>query len=300
MTGHEFTDDELERWSRNILLPEVGVDGQRKLAAARALVVGAGGLGSPAILYLAAAGVGTLGIADGDRVELSNLNRQVLHGAADVGRPKVESARDAVLARSPACRVVTIFCRLTARNVRQTVRGWDVVLDATDNFPARFLISDACWLERVPLVSAGVVGFQGQLLTVLPQAGSPCYRCLLPEPSADQYAATCGQAGVLGAAAGVLGAMQAVEAIKVLLGIGHGFERRLLVYDALAGKVRIANRVKDPACALCGPKATIADVVEYRLTCCPGGVAGPDGCCMPAAPLKRQAKSVRRRGAKGR
>ena len=301
MSGRGLTDEYLERYSRNILLPQVGVAGQKKLLASSALVVGAGGLGSAALSYLAAAGVGRIGIVDGDRVELSNLNRQVLHGAADVGRPKVESAREAVLAINPACRVEVIGRRLTGETVRRTVRGWDVVLDAADNFPTRFIVSDACWLEEVPLVSAGVVGFQGQLLTVLPKADSPCYRCLIPEPPTDPFTATCAQAGVLGAAVGVLGSLQAVEAIKVLLGIGHGFERRLFVYNALEGKAQVLQRVKDPACALCGPKATITDVLEYRATCCPGGVCGPDGCCVPAEdPPRKPKESARKRGRKGR
>ena len=257
-----LTDEQRERFSRNILLPQVGAAGQRKLLDAGALVVGAGGLGSAALLYLAASGVGRIGIADGDRVEPSNLNRQVLHGAADVGRPKVDSAREAVLAINPACRVEVIRRRLTGETVRRTVRGWDVVVDATDNFPTRFVVSDACWMESVPLVSAGVLGFRGQLLTVHPARGSPCYRCLVPGPQEALSAATSAQAGVLGAAAGTLGAIQAVEAIKVLLNVGMGFEQRLLVYNGLEGTFRVIGRAKDPACVLCGPRANITDVTD--------------------------------------
>jgi len=304
MKSRQLTPAELDRYSRHILLPQVGVDGQRKLSAASALVVGAGGLGSAALAYLAAAGVGRIGIVDADRVELSNLNRQVLHASVSVGRPKAESARQAIEALNPGCEVCVIGRRLVAETVRRTVRGWDVVLDCTDNFPTRFIVSDACWLEKAPLVTAGVLGFEGQLMTVLPGGASPCYRCLIPEPPADRFVATCGQAGVFGPAVGVLGTLQAVEAVKVLLGIGYGFERRLLVYDALKGRLRVLDRVADPACALCGPRATITDVVEYQVTCCPGGVCGPDGCCTPAeTPVKspeRVKKTALKRGRKGR
>jgi len=292
MKSRQLTRAELDRYSRHILLSQVGVAGQRKLTESGALVIGAGGLGSAALAYLAAAGVGRLGIVDGDRVELSNLNRQVLHATAAVGRPKVESARQAIEALNPACEVKAIGRRLTGETARSTVRGWDVVLDCTDNFPTRFIVSDACWLEKAPLVTAGVLGFEGQLMTVLPGAVSPCYRCLIPEPPGDRFVAACGQAGVLGPAVGVMGTLQAVEAVKVMLGIGYGFERRLFVFDALKGRFRVMDRVADPACALCGPRATITDVVEYRVTCCPGGTCGPDGCCTPAeAPSKPKRNS---------
>jgi molybdopterin/thiamine biosynthesis adenylyltransferase len=296
-----LTAAELDRYSRHILLSQVGVAGQRKLTESGALVIGAGGLGSAALAYLAAAGVGRLGIIDGDRVELSNLNRQVLHASASVGRPKVESAREAVEALNPGCEVTVVGRRLSGETIRGAVRGWDVVLDCTDNFPTRFIVSDACWLENRPLVTAAVLGFEGQLLTVLPGGVSPCYRCLIPEPPADRFTVTCGQAGVLGPAVGVMGTLQAVEAVKVLLGIGYGFERRLLAYDALKGRFRVIDRVADPVCALCGPEAAITDVVEYRVTCCPGGVCGPDGCCTPAEPPpKSRKKPARKRGRKGR
>ena len=213
----------------------------------------------------------------------------------------MESARQAVEAMNPACEVKVIGLRLTGETVRRTVRGWDVGLDCTDNFPTRFIVSDACWLEKVPLVTAGVLGFEGQLMTVLPGGASPCYRCLIPEPPAGGFVATCGQAGVLGPAVGVMGTLQAVEAVKVLMGIGYGFERRLFVYDALKGRFRVMDRVPDPACALCGPHASITDVVEYRVTCCPGGTCGPDGSCTPAeSPPKRERNPARKRGRKGR
>jgi len=304
MKSRQLTAADLDRYSRHILLPQVGVDGQRRLSQSSALVVGAGGLGSAALAYLAAAGVGRLGIVDGDRVELSNLNRQVFYPSAAVGRPKAEAARDAIAALNPACEVTVIGRRLTGKDVRLAVRGWDVVLDCADNFPTRFIVSDACWLEKAPLVTAGILGIEGQLFTVLPGGASPCYRCLIPGPPADRFAAPCGQAGVFGPAVGVLGTLQAAEAVKVLLGIGYGFERRLFVFDALKGRFRVLDRVADPACALCGPGATITDVVEYRVTCCPGGVCGPDGCCTPAETpaksTKRVKKSAPKRGRKGR
>jgi len=304
MNGRQLTPAELDRYSRHILLPQVGVEGQRRLSDSGALVVGAGGLGSAALAYLAAAGVGRLGIADGDRVELSNLNRQVFYPLRAVGRPKAEAARDAVAALNPGCEVAVIGRRLTGENVRRAVRAWDVVLDCTDNFPARFLVSDACWLEKAPLVTAGILGFEGQLFTVLPGGASPCYRCLIPEPPADLFAVPCGQAGVFGPAVGVLGTLQAVEAVKVLLGVGCGFERRLFVYDALKGRFRVIDRMADPACALCGPRPTITDVVEYGVTRHAGSVCGPAGrrtpVQTPAKPAKRVKKSAPNRGRKGR
>ena len=292
MKSRQLTSAELDRYSRQILLSQVGVAGQRKLTESSALVVGAGGLGSTVLGFLAAAGVGRLGIVDGDRVELSNLNRVVLHTTAAVGRPKVESAREAVVALNPGCDVKVIGRRLTGKTVRRTVRGWDVVLDCTDNFPTRFIVSDACWLENVPLVTAGVLGLEGQMFTVIPGKGSPCYRCLVPDPPSDRFVAACGQAGVLGPAVGVMATLQAVEAVKVLLGIGYGFEQRLVVYDAFKGRFRVMDRVADPACALCGPRATITDVVEHRVTCCLGGTCGPDGFCTPVeSPLKPKRNS---------
>jgi adenylyltransferase/sulfurtransferase len=251
-TDAELGPEARRRFDRNIRLAAVGEAGQRRLLAARAAIVGAGGLGSAAILYLAAAGVGHLRIIDAERVELSNFNRQILHGDADLGRPKVESARETVLARAPACHVETVPERLTPENAPRLIRGGDVVLDCTDNFPTRFLVADACWRARVPLVSASVLRFEGQLLTVIPAERSPCYRCLLPAPPPPGESPTAADVGILGAVAGALGALQAVEAVKVLLGIGEDFSHRLLVYDGLKGTFRTVRRTRDPACPLCG------------------------------------------------
>ena len=267
-----FTNEQIERYSRHILLSEVGGVGQRKLLESSAFVVGAGGLGSPALLYLAAAGVGRIGVADADRVDLSNLQRQIIHQTADVGKSKVESAERAIRALNPGCDVQGFDARLTTQNVGEIVGGYDVVLDGSDNFPTRFLVADFCWFEHIPLVSAAVLRFEGQLLTVLPGEGNPCYRCLVPEPPPPDSIPSCQEAGVLGSVVGVMGMLQATEAIKLLLaGPGHGLggsmERRLLVYDALDCAFRSFARAKDPDCPLCGSRPSITGLVEYDVTC---------------------------------
>jgi adenylyltransferase/sulfurtransferase len=251
-----------------MLLAEIGGEGQRKLLRSSVFVVGAGGLGSPALLYLAAAGVGRLGIADGDKVESSNLQRQIAHATSDVGRPKGLSAGEAIRRLNPECDVQILPQRLTAGNIRQVIRGYDVVLDGSDNFPTRFLVADCCWFEKIPLVSAAVIRFDGQLMTVLPPgAGNPCYRCSFPGPPPSGLVPSCQEAGVLGAAAGVMGALQAVEALKVLLGLGGSLSDRLLVYDALECNFEMVQRERDPSCPLCGADPSIVDLVEYDLGC---------------------------------
>ncbi|MBM3472175.1 MAG: HesA/MoeB/ThiF family protein [Armatimonadetes bacterium] len=267
MPGFDFTTEQIERYSRHILLKEVGVEGQRRLLNSSALVVGAGGLGSPIIQYLAAAGVGRIGIADGDVVELSNLQRQIVHGTADVGRSKAVSAAEFVGGLNPDCRVDIIAERLTAANTREAVAQYDVVLDGSDNFPTRFLVADACWLEGVPLVSGAVLRFEGQLLTVLPGGASPCYRCYVPEPPPPGVIPSCREAGILGAVVGVIGTLQAVEALNLLLGFEVSLADRLLIYEALDCTFTKAKRGRDPECALCGPDRTITDLVEYEVSC---------------------------------
>ncbi|MHC4202288.1 MAG: HesA/MoeB/ThiF family protein [Planctomycetota bacterium] len=276
-----FTDDEVERYSRHILLPKVGGAGQRKLMDSSAFVVGAGGLGSPALLYLAAAGVGRIGLADADEVELSNLQRQIIHETRDVGSPKVASAERAIRALNPDCKVEALGERLAAGNVREIVRGYDVVLDGSDNFPTRFLVADCCWFERIPLVSAAVLRFEGQLLTVLPREGNPCYRCFLPEPPPAGSTPSCQEAGVLGAVVGVMGTLQATEATMLLLGAGEHMGDRLLLYDALDCSFHSFARAKDPACPLCGEHPSITDLVEYDLSCEPvaGRAGGAEASC---------------------
>lgn len=268
MNGFLLTDEQIDRYSRHILLRELGGEGQTKLLRASALVVGAGGLGSPALMYLAAAGVGRLGVVDSDKVELSNLQRQILHGTSDVGKSKVLSAEATIREINPDCEVRVLPERLGAANVRDIVSQFDVVLDGSDNFPTRFLVADCCRFEGIPLVSAAVLQFEGQLMTVLPGEGNPCYRCFLSEPPPPGLVPSCQEAGVLGSVVGVMGTLQATEAIKVVLGIGEVLSDRLLVYTALEGRFFTARRGRDPDCPLCGAKPTITELVEYDPVTC--------------------------------
>jgi sulfur-carrier protein adenylyltransferase/sulfurtransferase len=255
--------DQKARYRRHLTLPEVGEAGQTKLLAARVLILGAGGLGSPAALYLAAAGVGTLGIVDSDVVDASNLQRQVLHTVERTGQPKTESAREALTALNPDVRVVGFQERLTADNVERILQGFDVVLDGGDNFPTRYLLNDACVLLGKPLVHGSVFRFEGQVTTILPRQG-PCYRCLYPAPPPAELAPSCAEAGVLGVLPGVIGLLQATEALKLLLGVGAPLAGRLLTYDALAGRFRELQLCRDPQCAACGEGArpTLRDTLE--------------------------------------
>ena len=255
-----LTDDELERYARHIVLREVGGTGQAKLKAARVLVVGAGGLGSPLLLYLAAAGIGTIGIVDDDTVSLSNLQRQIAHRTGDVGRPKTASAGDAIGAINPGVTVNLHPMRLTASNALALIGGYDIVADGSDNFATRFLVNDACFLARRPLVFAAVTEFDGQLATFKAHDRShpyPCYRCLFPEPPPPGTAPSCSETGVLGAAAGVMGTLQALEVIKEVAGIGESLAGHLLIYDALATNFRKVRLSADPACALCGSNPSV-------------------------------------------
>jgi len=262
----ELTDDEITRYSRNILLQEVGGTGQERLKAARVLVVGAGGLGSPLILYLAAAGIGTLGIVDDDSVDLSNLQRQVAHTTDRLGTPKVQSAAAAARAINPATVIEAHETRLTEANALDLVSAYDIVCDGSDNFPTRFLVADACVLARRTLVSAAVLRFDGQLSTFKPHAhdGGPCYRCLHPAPPPDGLVPTCSEAGILGAVTGVMGSLQATEVLKEVLGIGESLSGRLLIWDALATRIRTVRLSKDPACPICGPHPRITSLGAAR------------------------------------
>ena len=261
----DFTEDEISRYSRHILLPEVGGTGQARLRAARVLVVGAGGLGSPLALYLAAAGVGTLGLVDDDRVELSNLQRQVAHTTGRLGQPKVRSAAEAVRAINPAVQVELHETRLTAANALDLIGRHDLVCDGSDTFATRFLVADACVLARRTLVSAAVLRFDGQLSTFRPHldADGPCYRCLYPAPPPDGLVPSCGEAGILGAVTGVMGSLQATEALKELLGIGESLSGRLLIWDGLGARFRTVRLRRDPACALCGAAPAIHDLSAH-------------------------------------
>ncbi len=258
----DFTEDEISRYSRHILLAEVGGVGQAKLRAAKVLIIGAGGLGSPLALYLAAAGIGTIGIVDDDVVELSNLQRQVAHGMADLGQPKATSAANAARAINPGLNIIEHRTRLSPENALELIAGYDIVCDGTDNFPTRFLVADACVLARRTLVSAAVLRFEGQLSVFKPHAGAecPCYRCLYPAPPPAGMVPTCSEAGVLGAVTGVMGTLQATEVLKEIMGIGESMAGRLLVWDALATRFRTIKLRSDPGCPACGPEATLKDL----------------------------------------
>jgi molybdopterin/thiamine biosynthesis adenylyltransferase len=256
-----FTEERLERYSRHIILQEVGVQGQERLHAARVLIIGAGGLGAPAALYLAAAGVGTLGIADADAVDLSNLQRQVIHHTPDVGKPKVESAADKVRAINPDVTVRTYCTFVSAENIGQLVAGYDFVIDGTDNFAAKFLINDACVLAGIPFSHGGILRFQGQTMTVLPRQ-SACYRCIFERPPPKDAVPTCAQAGVLGAIAGMLGTIQAAEALKHIVGAGHVLADALLTFDALEMNFRKVPLRRNRDCALCGEQPTITELFD--------------------------------------
>ena len=248
-----LSDDELERYARHIVLKEVGGPGQARLKAASVLVIGAGGLGSPLILYLAAAGVGRIGVVDFDTVALSNLQRQIAHRSQDVGLPKTLSAAHAASAINPHVEIIRHELRLTAATAPALLRAYDLVADGSDNFETRFMVNDAAFAVRRTLVSAAVTAFDGQLATFKPYAGEfPCYRCLFPAPPPAGSAPSCSEAGVLGAVAGVMGTLQAVEVLKEILNIGQGMAGRLLIYDALGARLREVKVRKDPHCILCG------------------------------------------------
>jgi adenylyltransferase/sulfurtransferase len=255
----DFTEAQLRRYARHIVLPEVGGLGQAKLLAAKVLVVGAGGLGSPLLLYLAAAGVGTLGVADFDRVDLSNLQRQVVHGTDRIGDLKVDSAADAVARINPEIRLVRHAERVMPENVARLIADYDLVADGSDNFATRYLLNDACYFARKILVSAALLRFDGQLSTFKAWAGEghPCYRCIFREPPEPGLIPSCAEAGILGALAGTMGALQATEVLKELLGLGESLSGRFLIYDALSAEFRKIRVEPDPDCPLCGAAPSI-------------------------------------------
>jgi molybdopterin/thiamine biosynthesis adenylyltransferase len=263
MTG--LSDSQLERYARHVILEEVGEAGQERLLASSVLVLGAGGLGSPLLLYLAAAGVGRIGIVDDDEVELSNLQRQVIHGTRSLGRAKVASAKETIAAINPEILVEAHPVRLTAANAAELVAGYDLVADGSDNFATRYLLNDACFLAGKPLVSAALLRFDAQLSVFKAHLGPPhpCYRCLFPEPPPADLVPRCEQAGIFGALAGSVGALQATEVLKELLGLGDSLSGRLLIYDGLAAEFRTLKVPRDPGCRLCGPQATIRDLSDH-------------------------------------
>ena len=258
----DFSETQIQRYARHILLKEVGGEGQTKLLRSRVLVIGAGGLGSPLLLYLAAAGVGTIGVVDDDTVDLSNLQRQIVHGTDDVGRPKVESAAQTVNAINPDVNVIAHNHRITVANALEMISGYDLVADGSDNFATRFLVNDACYFAGKPLVSAAILRFDGQISTfkAYEEGGGPCYRCLFRAPPPPGQIPSCAEAGVLGALCGMLGSFQATEVLKELLGIGEGLSGSLMVVDALAATFRKITVRRDPGCPLCGSNPTITDL----------------------------------------
>jgi thiamine biosynthesis protein ThiS len=263
----DLSDEQLERYSRHILLEDVGVTGQEKLLGGRVLIIGAGGLGAPAALYLAAAGVGRLGIVDSDTVDLSNLQRQVIHHTSDLARPKVASAAEKLRALNPDVDVRTHTIRVEAANIRALIADYDFVIDGTDNFAAKFLINDACVIEHKPFSHAGILRFDGQLITVLP-GESACYRCIFPTPPPPHAVPSCSQAGVLGAVAGVVGCLQASEALKFLLGRGELITDALLIWNALRMDFRKVRVGRNPRCAVCGEKPTIVELHDEAAAVC--------------------------------
>jgi molybdopterin/thiamine biosynthesis adenylyltransferase/rhodanese-related sulfurtransferase/molybdopterin converting factor small subunit len=269
----ELTNEEIKRYSRHLIMPEVGVDAQRKLKAARVLCIGAGGLGSPAALYLAAAGVGTLGIVDFDTVDFSNLQRQILHGTPDVGRSKLASAKDKLNAINPNVNIVLHETALTSQNALELFGPYDVILDGTDNFPTRYLVNDACVLLGKPNAYGSIFRFEGQA-SVFATKDGPCYRCLYPEPPPPGLVPSCAEGGVLGVLPGMIGIVQATEAIKLITGIGEPLIGRFMIYDALKMKFRELKLRKDPDCPVCGTHPTVTKLIDYDQFC---GVA-------PAAP----------------
>jgi len=262
-----LTEQQIERYSRHIILEQVGGVGQEKLLASKVLIIGAGGLGAPAGLYLAAAGIGTIGIVDGDVVDLSNLQRQVIHHTADVGTEKIESAKSKMLAINPDVKINTYQQWARAHNIREIIRDYDFVIDGTDNFSAKFLINDACYFEKVPFSHAGILRFDGQLLTVLP-GQSTCYRCIFGAPPPADAVPSCSQAGVLGVLAGVIGSLQATEAIKYLLGIGDLPSDTLLTYNTLTMNFRKVQLNRNPDCRLCGDNPEITELKDEQQVVC--------------------------------
>ena len=261
-----LSNEEVQRYSRHLIMPEVGVEGQEKLKKGRVLCIGAGGLGSPAALYLAAAGVGTIGIVDFDVVDFSNLQRQVIHGTPDVGRSKLASAKDRLHALNPLIAIETYETALSSKNALELFKPYDIILDGTDNFPTRYLVNDACVLLGKPNTYGSIFRFEGQA-SVFATKGGPCYRCLYPEPPPPGLVPSCAEGGVLGVLPGVIGTIQATEAVKLIMGIGEPLIGRFLIYDALRMKFRELKLKKDPECPVCGTNPTVRELIDYEQFC---------------------------------
>lgn len=262
----KLTEDQIERYSRQIILPNVGGKGQEKLLKAKVLIIGAGGLGSPAALYLASAGIGKLGIVDSDAVELNNLQRQILHTTNNVGKPKVDSAKERLNAINTDVEVVTYKTRVTSLNILEIIKSYDIIVDGSDNFPTRYLVNDACVLSKKPLSHGGIFRFDGQAITILP-GESACYRCLFPEPPPPGLVPSCQEAGILGAVAGIIGVIQANEVLKYILGIGDLLTGKLLIFNALDSSFRQVKVPKDPGCPVCSENPTVTKLIDYEEFC---------------------------------
>ena len=262
-----LSNDEILRYSRHLIMPEVGMEGQIKLKAAKVLCIGAGGLGSPLTLYLAAAGVGTLGMVDFDVVDYTNLQRQIIHSTADVGRKKLDSAEQKLKAINPFLAIRKFETRLSSENALEIIRPYDIVVDGTDNFPTRYLTNDACMLLKKPNVYGSIFRFEGQASVFAPHLGGPCYRCLYPEPPPPGMVPSCAEGGVLGVLPGIVGSLQASEAIKLVLGIGEPLIGTLLYFDALETGFRRLGIVKNPECPICGDSPTIQKLIDYEEFC---------------------------------
>ena len=260
-----FTPEQARRYSRHIIMPQIGGNGQRKLLDAKVLLIGAGGLGSPTAMYLAAAGVGTLGIVDFDEVDLTNLQRQILHRTKDVGRPKVESATDTINAINPDVNVIQHRIQLTSENALEVLEPYDIIVDGSDNFPTRYLVNDACVMLGKPCVHGSIFLFEGQAATFVP--GKGCYRCLYPTPPPPGMVPSCAEAGVLGVLPGIVGSIQAVETIKLILGIGDTLSGRVLLFDALDMEFRQVKVRRNPECPVCGDHPTVTKLIDYEEFC---------------------------------
>jgi adenylyltransferase/sulfurtransferase len=279
-----FTEDQVRRYARHIILPGIGGEGQQKLIDSRVLVIGAGGLGSPAAMYLAAAGVGTLGLVDFDHVDVSNLQRQILHDTSDVGRPKVASATDRLNKLNPNVEVIAHQALLSSANAFDVIGGYDVVVDGTDNFPVRYLVNDATQMLDKPLVYGSIFQWEGQASVFMPGQNTPCYRCLFPEPPPPGTVPSCAEGGVFGVLPGIIGSIQAVEAIKLLLGIGESLSGKLVLYDALRNEFTTVNLRWDPDCPVCGKHPTVTELIDYEAFCgLAPGQAPPEAEHTPAA-----------------
>jgi len=282
LEGIELSNDEVARYSRHLIMPEVTLEGQKKLKAAKVLCIGTGGLGSPIALYLAAAGIGTIGLVDADTVDFSNLQRQILHGTKDVGRKKINSARDRIKDVNPNVQVELHDAFFTSANAREIVENYDIVIDGTDNFPTRYLSNDICVLLKKPNVYGSIFRFDGQATVFAPSLGGPCYRCLYPEPPPPGMVPSCAEGGVLGVLPGVVGVIQAIEAIKLIVGIGEPLIGRLIHFDALKMKFREFKLRKDPKCPVCGENPTVTELIDYDQFC---GIPQADAAEAEEAPV---------------